>query len=113
MKKKKIYVTCTHYDENGRMSRIVKPVNAEILEHRGHRFGVYHNTEEKVWTLVDLASGLSVTSNKTKKEAISRIHIPLVFEKYKEAVKKDFYPRLVAEHDRLVEDFENEARGYC
>lgn len=108
MKKTIIYPTYSHYDKDGHRSRLVESVRAEIVEHKGYSFGLYFDKKCKEWKLVDILSGMSITSNKKKNVAATRIEIPQVFEKYEEIVAGEFYEGLVAEHDKLVEVFKNE-----
>lgn len=101
MKKSIIYSTYSHYDEDGHRSRLVKPVKAEIIKHKGYIFGLYYDREPKEWKLIDVLSGMSITSNKKKSVAATRIEIPQVFEKYEEIVTKKMYKELVEEHFKI------------
>lgn len=91
------YTVYSHYDKDGHKSRLVKLVKGEVFVYNGYYFGLYHDTKENLWKLIDIATGKQLASGAKKEFTRSRIMIPQVFYDYVALTKTVDYIGLIQE----------------
>lgn len=104
-KKEKFYVVHSHYDKDGRKSRSVTPVRGEVFTYAGHTFGLYHDTKEGLWKLIDILTGKQLASGAKKEFTRSRIMVPQVFYDYEVKTQTKDYEGLMSELMALIEKY--------
>lgn len=108
MSKKEFYVVHSHYDKDGHKSRFVTPVRGEVFSYEGHFFGLYHDTKEGLWKLIDILTGKQLASGAKKEFTRSRIMVPQVFYDYEAKTQTKDYEGLMSELLELVEKYLND-----
>lgn len=105
MKKDEFFIVYSHYDKNGQKSRLVKCVRGEVFLYGGHNFGLYHDSKEGLWKLIDLLTGKQLASGAKKEFTRSRIMIPQIFYDYEMRTQTKDYEGLMKELRDLIEQY--------
>lgn len=78
-----------------------------LFDYEGRTYGVHQPTRHDDWRVTDIASGMAICFDSTRKRAIDRF-VSFYFERTMTAISCDWYPAQVAEFEAAAPYLTNE-----